>query len=233
MPESEICLEIRKTLFSHQDIPYRVFQSKLIPTATLPVIGVRTPVLRRMAKALVHHPEIEQFLSALPHAYFEENNLHGFILSELREYDHVLAELARFLPYVDNWATCDQTSPRIFRKNRVQLIEQIPRWLASPHCYTVRFGIVMLLQHYLDDAFSPAYPEWIAALPAGEYYIDMAAAWYFATALAKQYDAVLPFFLDARLHHWVHNKAIQKARESLRIPAEQKDYLNTLKRKTK
>lgn len=233
MLESKVCQEIRETLFSHQDIPYRDFQRKLVPSTTHQIIGVRTPVMRRMAKTLVRHPEIQQFLSVLPHTYFEENNLHGFIISELREYDHVLEELERFLPYVDNWATCDQTSPRVFYKNQVRLIEQIPRWLASSHCYTVRFGIIMLMHHYLDDAFSSIYPEWIATLSPGEYYVDMAAAWYFSTALVKQYDAVLPFFLEPRLHPWVHNKAIQKARESLRIPEEKKRYLNTLKRKIK
>ena len=193
------------------------------------VIGVRTPELRKLARELAGTEEAADFLRTLPHRYYDENNLHGFLLSLLKDYGETVAGLELFLPYVDNWATCDLMSPRAFRKHPPQLPEQARRWMASQHTYTVRFGIGVLLEFYLDEAFRPEYLDWAADLRSGEYYVNMMTAWYFATALAKQYDAALPYLLDRRLDGWTHNKAIRKAIESRRIPDEQKAYLRSLK----
>ena len=225
---------IRKELFSLQDLKYREMQVKIIPTVKPEsIIGVRTPELRRMAKELAGREGTDAFLNDLPHRYFDENQLHAFILSGMKDYAECLAALGRFLPYVDNWATCDQMSPKVFRKHRKELLEPVRKWIASDETYTIRFGIGMLMEHYLDDDFDPAYPEAVADIRSGEYYVNMMTAWYFATALAKQYDAVLPFIENRRLDHWTHNKAIQKAIESYRITPEQKEYLKTLKIRSK
>ena len=224
-------MTIQETLFSMQDTKYRDFQVKLIPGASAEdMIGVRTPALRSYAKQLLKEGSVSGFLAELPHCYFDENQLHAFILSEMKDYTEVLRELERFLPYVDNWATCDQLSPKVFKKHLPELLGEITRWMASAHTYTVRFGIGTLMQYYLDAAFQPEYPEWVAAVQSEEYYTNMMRAWYFATALAKQYDAVIPFLEHQRLDVWTHNKTIQKARESYRISDEQKAYLKTLKR---
>ena len=213
-----------------QDEKYRVFQVKLFPTVDPEtVIGVRTPDLRSYAKKLLKEEGISAFLSDLPHRYFDENQLHAFILSELKDYGKCMEEVNRFLPYVDNWATCDQMSPKVFKKNRPQLLEQIRIWLKSDRTYTIRFAIGMLMEHYLDDAFDISYPEVVAVIRSDEYYVNMIIAWYFATALAKQYDEILPFIENRRLDVWTHNKAIQKAIESYRITPEQKEYLKRLK----
>ena len=222
--------EIRKTLISMQDEKYRAFQVKLFPAVDPEtVIGVRTPDLRSYAKKLLKEEGISAFLSDLPHRYFDENQLHAFILSELKDYGKCMEEVNRFLPYVDNWATCDQMSPKVFKKNRPQLLEQIRIWLKSDRTYTIRFAIGMLMEHYLDDAFDISYPEVVAVIRSDEYYVNMMIAWYFATALAKQYDEILPFIENRRLDVWTHNKAIQKAIESYRITPEQKEYLKRLK----
>ena len=222
--------KIRKELHSLQDLKYRDLQVQIIPSVKPDsIIGVRTPELRKMAKELAGEKGIEAFLADLPHRYFEENQLHAFILSGMKDFTACLGELERFLPYVDNWATCDQMSPRVFRKHRPELLQSIDRWIASEHTYTVRFGIGMLMEHYLDADFDPVYPEKAAAVRSGEYYVNMMTAWYFATALAKQYDTVLPFIEGHRLDPWTHNKAIQKAIESFRITPEQKEYLKSLK----
>ena len=222
--------KIREELFRLQDTGYRDFQMKLIPTAgPETMIGVRTPALRKYAKALVKAGQADEFLKNLPHTYFDENQLHAFILSELKDYDLCIEETDRFLPYVDNWATCDQLSPWIFKKNHARLSEKIPEWISSQETYTIRFGIGMLMQHFLDEDFDPAYPETVAGIRSGEYYVNMMIAWYFATALAKQYDTVLPYLEQRRLDLWTHNKTIQKAVESYRITAEQKEYLKSLK----
>jgi 3-methyladenine DNA glycosylase AlkD len=222
--------KIREELFRLQDTGYRDFQMKLIPTAGPDtMIGVRTPALRKYAKALVKAGQADEFLKNLPHTYFDENQLHAFILSELKDYDLCIEETDRFLPYVDNWATCDQLSPRVFKKNHARLSEKIPEWISSQETYTIRFGIGMLMQHFLDEDFDPAYPETVAGIRSGEYYVNMMIAWYFATALAKQYDTVLPYLEQRRLDPWTHNKTIQKAVESYRITAEQKEYLKSLK----
>lgn len=223
---------IQTQLFSLQDSGYRDFHAKLIPTVSLDrIIGVRTPALRQLAKSFAKTPEASAFLRELPHTYYEENNLHGFILETFRDFDLLIAELNRFLPYVDNWATCDTMSPKLFHTHREALLPHIRRWLEAPDVYTVRFAVGTLMTHYLDDAFSPEYPALAASIQSEEYYINMMIAWYFATALAKQYDAVLPYLTEHRLSPWIHNKTIQKAVESRRIPEETKQYLRTLRRK--
>ena len=227
-----IIQDIQKELFRLQDTKYRDFQYKLIPTVDPScVIGVRTPDLRKYAKQLFQHPDISSFLNALPHQYFDENQLHAFVISELTDFDQCIQEVSSFLPFVDNWATCDQMSPKIFKKHRSELLNHISQWIHSDHVYTVRFGIGMLMQHYLDDGFKTDYPEIVSSIHSDEYYINMMIAWYFATALAKQYDLVLPYIQNQRLDIWTHNKAIQKALERYRITDEQKIYLKSLKRK--
>ena len=222
--------EIRQSLFAMQDTGYRDFQVKLIPgTDPEKMIGVRTPELRRLAKLMLKREDIEEFLQDLPHRYFDENQLHAFIISEIKDYGKCVEELTRFLPYVDNWATCDQMSPKVFKKHRQELLSRIREWIRSGHTYTVRFGIGMLMQHFLDEDFDPAYADLAAGIHSEEYYINMMIAWYFATALAKQYDTILPYIEEHRLEPWVHNKTIQKAIESSRVSPEQKNYLRTLK----
>ena len=224
--------EIRARLFSLQDTAYRDFQVKLIPGMDAQKeIGVRTPELRKLAKELAKREDIREFLNDLPHQYFDENQLHAFILSGEKDFEKCMEDLERFLPYVDNWATCDQTSPKVFRKHRKELLDAIRRWIESDHPYTVRFAIKMLMEHFLDEDFDPAYPEMVAEVRSEEYYIRMMIAWYFATALAKQYEAVLPYLEQKKLDVWTHNKTIQKAVESYRITEKQKEYLKSLKRK--
>lgn len=225
---------IQERLFALQDLKFCEFQSKLIPSVDMEnMIGVRTPELRKLAKELIKNGEAQQFLTELPHQYFEENQLHAFILSELKDYDEVIAKLQVFLPYIDNWATCDQLSPKIFKKNREKLILEIEEWIASEETYTIRFGVGMMMQHYLDDEFQELYLERISEIRSEEYYVNMMLAWYFATALAKQYDAAVIYLTENKLDLWVHNKTIQKARESYRISPEQKEFLKTLKRRPK
>ena len=224
---------ITDKLFSLQDVTYRDFQKKLLPDTKLEIIGVRTPELRALAKELKGTPEADAFLNALPHRYFDEYQLHAFIVSLDKDFAHCLAEVDRLLPFVDNWATCDQLSPKVFARHKAELLPEIRRWMAADQngqTYTVRFGIGMLMQHCLDDAFDPAYPEWVAKIRSEQYYINMMIAWYFATALAKQWDACIPYIEQKRLAPWTHNKAIQKAVESYRITPEQKTYLRSLKR---
>lgn len=222
--------EIRDELFKMQDIGYRDFNSKLIPTVKKEdMIGVRTPELRKYAKKLLKEEGVEDFLHSLPHKYFDENQLHAFIISEIKDFKLCIDELINFLPYLDNWATCDQLSPKIFKKYRNDLLPHIYEWLKSDKTYTVRFGIGMLMEHFLDEDFKSEYPEMVAAVRSEEYYINMMTAWYFATALAKQYESILPFIEGNKLDTWTHNKTIQKAIESNRISAEQKNYLKGLK----
>lgn len=228
--KKEIVQEIREYLFTLQDREYRDFQSKLFPTVEKDsVIGVRTPELRKYAKQWVKKSNVREFLDDLPHQYFDENQLHAFIISEIKDYETCLRELQHFLPYVDNWATCDQMSPKIFKKHRPELLAEIERWIASDQTYTVRFGIGMLLQHFLEDDFDPRFLEMVSQIQSDEYYIKMMVAWYFATALAKQWDATVPYIEEQRLEVWTHNKTIQKAVESYRITKEQKAYLRGYK----
>jgi 3-methyladenine DNA glycosylase AlkD len=222
--------KIVKELFEMQDEKYRDFQSALIPGSDLEkVIGIRTPLLRKYAKNLPLE-DAKAFLLELPHEYFDENQLHAFIVSEIKDIDACIKEVNTFLPYVDNWATCDQMSPVIFKKHKDKLLVEVKRWIASSETYTVRFGIKMLMQHFLDEDFNLEYPEMVAKIQSEEYYVKMMIAWYFATALAKQYDSVIPFIEEGRLEKWTHNKAIQKSIESYRITTEQKKYLRSLKK---
>lgn len=221
---------IEEKLLSMQDIPYRDFQQKLIPSIDPEtIIGVRTPALRGLAREMAGTREAADFLSALPHRFFEENQLHAFLIARERNFERCLTLVNRFLPYVDNWATCDQLSPKALQRDLPQLLDDIRGWLASDHPYTVRFGVNCLMQGYLGEAFDPEYLEMVAALRHEDYYVKMGVAWYFATALALQYDAALPYIEQRRLELWTHNKAIQKAIESRRITPEQKETLRALK----
>jgi 3-methyladenine DNA glycosylase AlkD len=225
--------EIRTRLFELQDIKYRDFQSGLIPTAEKEMfIGVRTPDLRKYAKELAKTEGIDEFLSDLPHKYFDENQLQAFIISEIKDYDKCVKELNNFLPFVDNWATCDQMSPKVFKKHKNELLKEIPKWLKSDKTYTIRFAIGMLMQHFLDEDFDEKYLEEVSKIRSDEYYINMMIAWYFATALAKQYESTILYIQNRRLDVWTHNKTIQKAIESYRITDEAKEYLRGLKIKT-
>ncbi len=222
--------EIQLELFKLRDEEYRAFQAKLIPTALPDIfIGVRTPELRKYAKQLAKQENVGEFLRELPHRYFDENQLHAFIISEIKDHDRCVEEINLFLPYVDNWATCDQMSPKVFKKHRPELLVPIREWLSSDKTYTVRFAIGMLMEHYLDEDFDPAYLETVAEIRSDEYYVNMMIAWYFATALAKQYDTALPYIEHQRLEPWTHNKTIQKAVESYRITPERKAHLKELK----
>ena len=224
--------EIRKRLFELQDTKYRDFQSKLIPAIDPEtVIGVRTPELRKFSKEILKIGDYAEFLSNLPHKYFDENQLHAFLISGMKDYEECLNALGNFLPYVDNWATCDQMSPKVFKKHRTELVQKIKEWIGSTDVYTIRFAVGMLMEHFLDEDFSEEYPEMVSKLRSDEYYVNMMIAWYFATALAKQYDVILPYIEQKKLDTWTHNKSIQKAVESYRITDEQKEYLKTLKLK--
>lgn len=222
--------EIRVELFKMQDMDYRDFNSKLIPTVDKEsMIGIRTPDLRKYAKQLGKSSDAIEFLQTLPHKYFDENQLHAFIVSEIKDFKSCVDKVNEFLPYVDNWATCDQLSPKVFKKYHKELIKYIKEWLESDKVYTVRFGIGMLMEHFLDEDFDIMYPETVSNIRSDEYYVNMMIAWYFATALAKQYESILPFIEKRSLDIWTHNKAIQKAVESLRISDEKKEYLKNLK----
>lgn len=233
---------IRQRLFALQDLKYRDFHGALMPTIDREnVIGVRMPAMRQLVKELKTEPELVRgFMDSLPHRYYEENTLHAVLIAGGRDFDETLRELDAFLPYMDNWATCDVLVPKIFAKHREQLLPHIEGWIASGHAYTVRFGIKMLMDFYLDDGFCAKYPRMTASVRSEEYYVNMMIAWYVATALAKQWDAVIGYFAEPGgedadgekrpvLDRWTHNKAIQKAIESYRITDEQKAYLRTLK----
>ncbi len=222
--------ELYKQLYDLQDLKYRDMQIKIIPTIEPEsVIGVRTPELRAIAKELLKTGDFKRFLAELPHRYFEENQLHAFVISGIKDLNICMEELERFLPYVDNWATCDQMSPKVFKKNKEVLLTHVKEWINSEKTYTVRFAVGMLMGHFLEEDFDPCYPEMVAKLRSDEYYVNMMIAWYFATALAKQYESILPFIEEKRLADWTHNKAIQKSVESRRITEEQKIYLRSLK----
>ena len=222
--------KIVEELFRMQDKDYALMQTKIIPTVAADrIIGVRTPALRTFAKSLYKDSDIDAFLSSVPHQYFDEDQLHAFILSLEKNFDKCIAEVDAFLPYIDNWATCDQLSPKVFKKEPEKLLPHIQSWIKSDRTYTVRFAISMLMQHFLDERFDVKYADLAAAVRSEEYYVNMMIAWYFATALAKQYESILPYLEEKRLDDWVHNKAIQKSVESYRITDEQKTYLKTLK----
>ena len=225
-------MDIRAEFLVLADEKYRDFQAGLIPELEKEkFLGVRTPEIRKLAKRLIKEGTAAEFTAVLPHELFDEYQLHALVISQLKGFDDALAETERFLPYVNNWATCDQLTPKVFKKHKDKLLEKIKVWIASDKTYTVRFAMEMLMTHFLDDEFDISYPEMVAGVKSEEYYIRMMQAWYFATALAKQYEAVLPFITDRKLDKWTHNKAIQKAVESRRISQETKDCLKSLKYK--
>lgn len=224
--------DIYRELIKLQDTGYRDMQVTIIPTVNADsIIGVRTPALRQLAKDLSKREDISLFLGELPHKYFEENQLHAFILSGMKDAGNCIRLVDAFLPYVDNWATCDQMSPKVFHKNKDLLLEYVEKWMKSDLTYVKRFAIGMLMEHFLDEDFKTSYLTKVSKIRSDEYYVNMMTAWYFATALAKQYEAALPYIEGQKLDKWTHNKAIQKAVESYRITPEQKEYLKTLKRK--
>lgn len=224
-------MNIRQRLETLADSSHRDFQAKLMPTvAKDTVLGIRTPLLRKLAKDIAGTSEAEAFLQRLPHDTYEENNLHAFLLETIADYDALIAALDRFLPYIDNWGTCDMLSPKLFKRRPEGLLQDIQRWIAHPHTYVARFGMNVLMKHYLDDAFSPAMLGWVAERADDEYYIRMEIAWYFATALAKQPAATWPWLIEKRLPTWIHNKTIQKACESYRISDSDKVKLRQLKK---
>lgn len=247
-PQSRQYACIREHLWELQDTEYRDFQAKLMPTIEKAhIIGIRTPVLRKYAKELARTSRlfmvskdmaavdngsadiVEQFISDVPHYYYEENNLHMFLILQMKDYDMALSYLEAFLPYIDNWATCDCGVPAVFKKHTDELLPHVYSWLGSDKPYTVRFGIGTLMRLYLDEKFDIKYTLDVAKMRSGEYYVNMMKAWYIATALAKQYEAVLPVLQEQLMDKWSHNKAIQKAVESYRITPKQKEYLKTLK----
>ena len=228
MITGDILSELKKL----QDKGYRKMQITTIPSVKAEsIIGVRTPALRALAKELSKRDDISIFLEDLPHKFFEENQLHAFILSGMKDAEECIKLVDKFLPYVDNWATCDQMSPKIFKKHKDLLLEYINEWIKSDKTYVKRFAIGMLMEHFLAEDFKTSYLTKVSRIRSDEYYINMMTAWYFATALAKQYDAALPYIEKQKLDKWTHNKTIQKAVESYRITPEQKEYLKTLRRK--
>ena len=218
--------KLQKQLFELQDLKYRDFHSKLMPeTDKETVIGIRTPVLRKFAKEFAGTSESEAFLRQLPHRYYEENNLHMMLITGIKDYEKCMEEIQRFLPCIDNWATCDYPAPKCFARHKDQVLEEAKRWISSGETYVIRYGIGMLMRLFLDEDFSSEYLEMAAAVQSQEYYVNMMIAWYFATALAKQWDATVPYIEQHKLSDWVHRKTVQKAVESYRITPEQKEYL--------
>jgi 3-methyladenine DNA glycosylase AlkD len=212
------------------DEKYRDFQSKLVPNIPKEtILGVKTPEMRKIAKEIRGTEEAEEFLTQLPHKYYEENLVHFFVIAMIKDFDECVEAVETFLPYVDCWPVCDQSSPKVFSKNREKLLPLIKKWIESDHVYTSRFGIRMLMNEFLGEDFKPEYLEWVASVKGEDYYIKMMVAWYFATALAKQYDASVVYIEERRLEPWTHKKAIQKAVESFRVSDEHKEYLKTLR----
>lgn len=223
-------IELQRSLFELQDLKYRDFQSKLLPkTEKEKIIGVRTPILRKFAKEFAQTKEAQNFLQELPYQYYEENNLHLMLVTQICDYKKCLKEVTQFLPYIDNWATCDLPLPKCFEKHKAELIVEVKNWIASNDTYTIRYGIGVLLRLYLDEDFKDEYPKLVSAVISDEYYVNMMIAWYFATALAKQWEAVIGYLKDRKLPEWVHRKTIQKAMESNRITEEQKAELRGLR----
>lgn len=220
--------KILKSLYAVADVEYRNFQSALIPTINKKsVIGVRTPILRKMARDMVKSGEYKDFISRLPHKYFEENQLHAFIISLIKDFDIDVYEVSRFLPYIDNWATCDQMSPKVFVKNVDKLLPYIKKWIKSKHTFTVRFGVLCLMRYFVDDKFDVKYVDIVAKIKSNEYYVNMMRAWYFATTVAKHFDDVLPYL--QKLDDWTRGRTIQKALESYRVIDVHKQKLRSLK----
>lgn len=219
-----------KALFDLRDEEYAKFQAKLTPSVDPKLfIGVRVPDVRKLAKELKDNKNVESFLKELPHKYYDENMLHGLLISEIKDFDEVIKKTNAFLPYVDNWAVCDIMSPKVFKKHKKELINNIKKWVKSKKTYTIRFGIEMLMSHYLDEDFDEDYLNIVAKIRSKEYYVNMMIAWFFATALAKKWDSTIPYIENNKLDKWTHNKTIQKAIESYRITDKQKKYLKSLK----
>lgn len=222
-------MDITERLFDLQDKKFRDFNSKLIPNIDKDcIIGIKTPELKAAAKELIKEGSADNFISALPHKYFEENQIHAFVISSIKDYDKCIYELERFLPYIDNWATCDQLIPKVMGKYPEKILRKADEYLESKHIYTVRFGIGIYMRYFLDDRFDKKYLEKIAKIRNEDYYVRTMIAWYFATALAKQYESTITVFAEKKLDTWVHNKAIQKARESFRVTEEHKQDLKKL-----
>ena len=230
--EEGVAMTIFEELTKLSDKNYKEFHKKLIPTISSELIlGIRTPVLRKFAKEFSKTSMAEEFLRNSHHKYYEENNLHAFLIEGIKDFDKAIYETERFLPYIDNWATCDMFFPKVFAKNPERILSYIYKWIESEHPYTVRYAIGLLMRMFLDEKFSNKYPETVSRVKSDEYYVNMMIAWYFATALAKQYDTVISYITENRLDIWVHNKAIQKALESNRIDRSTKEYLKGFKRK--
>ena len=222
-------MNIQEELFKLQDSKYKEFQAKLVPNIDSDsIIGIRTPELRDLAKK-VFNSDYSSFINELPHKYYEENLLHIFVISMIKDFDECVSEVEKFLPYIDCWPVCDQSSPKVFKKNHEKLLPIVKKWIASKHVYTSRFGMRVLMNEFLDKDFKPEYLELVAKVKGEDYYLKMMVAWYFATALAKQYDATISYIENNKLDKWVHNKTIQKAIESYRVTDEHKEYLKSLK----
>lgn len=221
---------MKDKLLKLQDIKYKSFQERLIPNIDKNIIiGIKIPVLRKLAKEMIKDGSYIKFLDSLPHVYLEENLLHAILVSELKDYDQCIFRLNLFLPYVDNWEVCDIISPKVFKKNNIKLIDEIKEWLNSKDEYIIRFGIEILMMYYLDDNFDISYHYLVSKIRSSDYYVNMMIAWYFATALAKKWDNSIKYLEENKLDKWTHNKTIQKAIESYRITKEQKEYLRQLK----
>lgn len=224
-------MDITKKLLSLREEAYGDFQAKIVPNIERErIIGIRIPVLRQLAKELKGQPEVKEFFNMLPHKYYEENILHIILIEDIRDYEECMEEIEKFLPYMDCWAVTDDKIPKVLSKHREELIKSVYRWIQSKETYTCRYGLHMLMSQYLDDDFKPEYLEIAASVRSEEYYVNMMNAWYFATALAKQWDATIPYIEKNELDIWTHNKSIQKAIESYRVTKEHKEYLRTLKR---
>lgn len=222
--------EIKKILFKYQDKKYQKFESSLIPNVEKKlIIGVKTPILKNMAKEIIKADLSDKYIKMLPHKYFEENQIHSFIISESKDFDECIKNINHFLKYVDNWATCDQLCPKIFKKNKNQLLIHIKKWINIKKTYYIRFGIKMLMSYFLDEDFDKKYLKMVSIIKSDEYYVNMMIAWYFATALAKQYDDTIVYLEKYKLSPWVHNQTIKKAIESYRVSEKNKKYLRSLK----
>ena len=224
--------ELQEQLFALQDLRYREFHSKLIPGIPKEeIIGIRTPVLRKFARKFAknYREQADAFLKELPHTYYEENNLHMMLLTQIKDYEECLSKVKEFLPYINNWATCDYPTPKCFEKHKEELLPAVKTWIETKETYTIRYGIGILMRLYLDEDYRPEYVQGVAAVQSEEYYVNMMIAWYFATALAKQWDTVIPYLEERKLGRWVHQKTIQKAVESFRFTPEQKEYLKKLR----
>jgi 3-methyladenine DNA glycosylase AlkD len=223
-------MSVYERLLSYQDETYKEFQSKLVPNIDKEtIIGVRTPQIRSIVKEIFGTEEANLFLKTLPHQYYEENLVHIFLVSKIKDYNECVKEIERFLPYIDCWPVCDQATPLVFKKNHDKLLPYIKKWIKSNKVYTARFGIRMLMNEFLNDDFKEEYLEWVSSKKGEDYYLKMMIAWFFATALAKQYNATIKYIENKCLDPWIHKKTIQKAIESYRVSDEHKEYLKTFR----